>query len=151
MSSTRELNELSLRHIRLDKPALPRVHEVILVASYDNNLWNQPRDLSQSVPSDPVRQSSRHLRNNADEWLGSCGVISPQEVLERQLNRRSSTKSRTRKYTSVCISLFVRPRGSPSAFSSNHAAGNNVSRDFDTRTAGSFIINNLSCRQIHLT
>ena len=149
MSSVRKLYQFSLWHTRLDKPASVRVHEVILIAGHNNNLGNQSRDFSQSVPADSVRQSSRHLRNNSNEWLGSSGVIPPQEALKKQLNKKPSVGSRTRKLTSVCTSLFVQPRGSPSAFASNHAAGNSVTRDVDTRTAGSLIVNSLPGCQIH--
>ena len=110
MSSIRQLYKLSLRHIRLDKSALLRVHDMVHIASHDNDLGNQPRDFSQSVPCDPVRQSSRHLRNNANERLRPSGAISPQEALKRHLSIKQETFGGKRgAQTNLSLHLSIRP------------------------------------------
>ena len=108
--STRKLYQLSLWHIRLDKPAPPRIHEVILIACHNDHLRNQSRDLSQPVPADSMCQSSSHLRDNADEWLRSGGVIPPQQVLELRLARKSPTEGETRNLPPF-LSLYSSDRG----------------------------------------
>lgn len=65
------LYELRLGHGRFQPETSPRVDEVVFVAGQDDDFRYRPRDASQSVGYDAVRQCGGHLGEDAGHGLGT--------------------------------------------------------------------------------